>query len=391
MQDITLTTDTSSSRITIGAGELQHLNSYIDADLYDKVYCIVDKNVFDLYGPVIEASLASSNITYAYTVFEALETRKNLQSIESILDDISQAQCTKRTLFVAIGGGIVCDMTGLIAGLWYRGCDVMYAPTTLLSMVDASVGGKCGVDFRGSKNQLGLIIQPGQVVVDPLVLQTLPLDIFQDGCAEVIKHACLTSPELFDQLTDHPLRMEDTETTLRYAAGSDSLEIPAHTCSYTANELENLIAQNIAIKASFVQEDEFDRGIRAALNFGHTAAHALEAASSMNICHGRAVALGIAFANQVGVDLGYTDAGFAQVTLDLLVAHGLLDGTESAELIQAYAPGACDYLTYDKKVQADDVKFVFVQKPGHYTIQKVPLDAVKEALNHFKLELINKD
>ncbi len=244
MHELLLTTNTSSSKINIGQGEIQNLRSYIDEDTYDYVFCIVDKTVFNIYGNVIKESLTSPTSSYRldFAIIESLESNKNLATIEKIFDKVSDCSCSKSTLFVAIGGGIACDMTGLIAGLWYRGCDAMYVPTTLLAMVDASVGGKCGIDFKGHKNQLGLIIQPKQVVIDPVVLGTLKPKTFKDGCAEIIKHACIADAKLFSQLKVKPLRISDkTEDTIVYNLKDEELCIPSHHISYSVAELEKFL------------------------------------------------------------------------------------------------------------------------------------------------------
>ncbi len=382
MQEITLTTNTSASNIYIGPGELQHLNKYIDQDKYDTVFCIVDATVYNIYGQVIDQALSNEFCTFKTKIvtFQSIESNKTLSYLETLLEEASDFTCTKSTLFIAIGGGIVCDMTGLIAGLWYRGCDAMYVPTTLLSMVDASVGGKCGIDFHGHKNQLGLIIQPKTVVIDPQVLSTLPANTFRDGCAEIIKHSCLSDCGLYEKLQHKALvTSEFADSSVRYTFNDCSLEIPAHTISYSLDELEDLIAQNIRIKASFVESDEFDRGLRAALNFGHTFAHAYEAATDMKVSHGEAVAYGIYFANSFGALTGRTDKQFARTTYQLLQAHGFFNNDEDEnELKLTFEMGKSikENILFDKKSSQGLVNYIFVEKPGIYMIEQIPLHEI---------------
>ncbi len=391
MQNLILTTNTSSSSISIGKGQLQYLNTYIETGSYESVFCIVDATVYELFGAVIEEGLQSQTCSYNLTIttFESSESNKTLTHIEALLNKVSDSSCTKSTLFVAIGGGVVCDMTGLIAGLWYRGCDVMYVPTTLLSMVDASVGGKCGVDFRGHKNQLGLIIQPKQVVIDPYVLGTLPPEIFRDGCAEIIKHACLASNTMFEMLQEKPLTTNsEVNSSVTYQLQNRVINIPTHLCSYSFDELEALIAQNIEIKSYFVQEDEFDRGVRAALNYGHTVGHAFEAATNMDVSHGTAVARGIVFANSFGVQEGLCDPNFADATLQLLLNHGLLENEKNYAdyqqkqhwLNSGLIKDIKSHLTHDKKASGDKAAFIFVEKPGVYDIQRIDIATLNSAI-----------
>ncbi len=388
MKELLLTTDTSSSKIHIGEKQLQYLRTYIDPSKYDSVFCVVDSSVFNIYGPIIEEGLTSPSGSYDLNIvqFESKESNKTFVNLETLLDKVSDCSCSKSTLFVAIGGGIVCDMTGLLAGLWYRGCDVMYVPTTLLAMVDASVGGKCGVDFKGHKNQIGLIVQPNQVVIDPVMLGTLPAEVFRDGCAEIIKHACLADVDLFEQLKRKPLTTSEyPETFVTYQLNHEEVLIDVHACSYTYDELEELITQNIEIKASFVQADEFDRGVRAALNYGHTIGHAFEAATDMQVSHGEAVAQGIVFANEYGKSHVFTDPDFAEDTRKLLVAHGLLINENKFNVYRkrhrilktSLVDDINSHLSHDKKKSGNEINFVFVRKPGEYYIEKIDLDFLK--------------
>ncbi len=396
MEQITLKTKTATSNITVGIGEIANINSYINSDAYDKVFYIIDETFYGLYKGVIDTSFSSSSLASSIYVFQSCESNKNLSSVQDILEKVARDNCSRNTLFIAMGGGIVCDITGFVAGLWYRGCSVMYIPTTLLSMVDASVGGKCGVDFMGHKNQLGLIIQPQQVIIDPLVLATLPQEIFKDGCAEIIKHAALGSQDMFETLFENPLTQGDCkDSSISYQLNNKVFEIPSYKTSYSYEELEELIAKNIRIKASFVEKDEKDHGIRAALNYGHTFAHALEAATNMELSHGKAVAIGIVFANRLGLTQEITMLEFAQNTEILLQKHNLLDDSlfvghlesnnQSSHdiIINAKSISLTDVanqIAYDKKSNNDGVNFIFVEKPGSFKIQAIPLQQLQEAI-----------
>ncbi len=392
MQEIQLTTQNSSSQILIESGLLAHIDSYIDSNKYDTIFCLVDSVVDTHYRLILDATFdRMSNIQVKFHIIEASEEQKTLATIQKILEDVSAFECTKRTLFVAIGGGIVCDMGGLVAGLWYRGCNALYVPTTLLSMVDASVGGKCGVDFEGHKNQIGLIIQPKQVLIDPLVLGTLPADTFMDGCAEIIKHACLKDPDMLDELQAKPLVKYSNSHIARFVVDNKTFEVLGGSCSYNPSELDDLIARNIQIKASFVQTDEFDTGIRAALNYGHTAGHAYESACDMQVSHGKAVARGIIFANKFAISRGYTDSDYASKVEEVLHAHGLCVPEDQANVHEGEAiletknvrDRTALNIAYDKKATAQSINFIFVRKPGDFTILKIAISEIQEAILSF--------
>ena len=250
----------------IGEGLLSRAGEMIKAACGGSIAAIVtDDIVGRLYGDIVKRSLRAAGYTTISFVFPNGERSKNMETYVSLLDALTDANLTRADVVVALGGGVVGDMAGFAAASYLRGVAFAQIPTTLLAMVDSSVGGKTAVNLAAGKNQVGAFYQPDIVLCDYTVLETLPPDVFQDGCAEIIKHGVILSDELFE-LLKMPIKPQ----------------------------LEDIIARNITIKRDVVVADERDTGVRQILNFGHTIGHGIEKLSGYNISHGKAVAVGMA-------------------------------------------------------------------------------------------------
>ena len=231
-----------------------------------KVCIVSDSNVWPLYGEVIENALTEAGFTVSKFVFPAGESSKNGITYLSLLDHLASHKLTRTDLIVALGGGVVGDLAGFAAATYLRGIRFIQVPTTLLAAVDSSVGGKTAIDLPSGKNLAGAFYQPSLVLCDTDTLNTLPADIFRDGCAEVIKYGVLYDAAFFDSLTQ----------------------------TGTAFDREWVIARCVEMKRDVVAEDEFDTGARMKLNLGHTIGHGVERCSDYEISHGSAVAIGMA-------------------------------------------------------------------------------------------------
>lgn len=254
-------------RILIGENLLQDLGSHIlDIKKPCKAAIISDSNVWPLYGSVVSNSLRSAGICVINYTFTAGEASKNGNTYFSILNFLAENQLTRSDLVIALGGGVVGDMTGFAAATYLRGIPYIQIPTSLLAMVDSSVGGKTAIDLPAGKNLVGAFYQPSLVLCDIGTLSTLPVDIFRDGCAEVIKYGVLYDEALFSHLMEHGLDFDR----------------------------EDVIARCVGLKRDVVMEDEFDTGARQKLNLGHTIGHGIEAQSNFSVSHGQAVAMGMA-------------------------------------------------------------------------------------------------
>ena len=255
-----------------------------------KAAIISDSNVFPLYGAIVEQSLRDAGLEVASFVFPAGEEQKNGNTYLQIVNFLAQNHLTRSDCLVALGGGVTGDMTGFAAATYLRGIDYVQVPTTLLAAVDSSVGGKTAIDLPAGKNLCGAFCQPKLVLCDIDTLNTLPQEIFRDGCAEVIKYAILYDEALFRYLSNFGLDFDR----------------------------ETVIARCVELKRNVVLEDEFDTGARMKLNLGHTFGHGVEACSDYRIPHGRAVAIGTAMVCRAACRNGYCSEATLQSVLDIL-------------------------------------------------------------------------
>ena len=244
----------------------------------EKAALVTDDAVNELYGDIVERSLRAAGYKTVKFVFPNGERSKNMETYISLLSALAEANLTRTDVLVALGGGVVGDMTGFAAATYLRGLPYAQIPTTLLAMVDSSVGGKTAVDLSTGKNQVGAFYQPDIVLCDTSALQTLPEEVFRDGCAEMIKHGVIQSAELFNMLKEPVLP-----------------------------RIGEVVARNIIIKRDIVTADERDRGVRQLLNFGHTIGHGIEKHSNYSITHGKAIAIGMVIASRGAHRMGFCD------------------------------------------------------------------------------------
>ena len=277
-----------------------------------KVILVSDSNVYPLYGKTAENSLEAAGFQVLSFVFSAGEESKNADTYLQLLNFLAENQVTRADCLVALGGGVVGDLTGFTAATYLRGVAYIQVPTTVLAAVDSSVGGKTAIDLPVGKNLVGAFYQPKMVLCDPDTLNTLPTDVFRDGCAEVIKYGVLYDPALLDHLLEH---------------GIDFLR-------------EQVIARCVELKRDVVMEDEFDTGARMKLNLGHTIGHGVEAKSNYTVSHGKAVAIGLCVVARAAAAYGYcTEAvrdkiisavkKFALPTVTVFDAHSLFSSALS--------------------------------------------------------------
>ena len=340
---------TASKRYTvqIGAGLLTELGTRIAAlGKVQKVCIVSDSNVWPLYGAAADTSLHLAGLETCTFVFPAGESSKNGEIFLSLLNFLAENRLSREDVLVALGGGVVGDLTGFAAACYLRGVRFVQVPTTVLAAVDSSVGGKTAIDLSAGKNLAGAFWQPSCVLCDTNTLATLPMEVFRDGCAEVIKTAVLF---------DEPLFME----LVRDGLGFD---------------WERVIARCVAHKRDIVAADEFDRGQRNLLNLGHTFGHAVESLSDFTLSHGRAVAIGTAMAARAAVHLGICDQGTATRIMWLLEKFGLpifADRT-AAELSEAALS--------DKKRAGNTVNLILPERIGRCAIVPTPVSELESIM-----------
>ena len=283
------------------------------------------------------------------------EEYKTLQTVESILNQLFEYKLDRKSLLIALGGGVIGDMTGFTASLYQRGIDFIQIPTTLLSQVDASVGGKTGVNNSYGKNLIGAFYQPKAVYIDPSFLQTLPAREFSAGVAEIVKMAVMFDRDYFDLLETADLHDDET--------------------------LKDIIKRSVELKAKVVNQDEKEAGIRAVLNYGHTFAHVIENETNYTrYLHGEAVAIGIVMANKLALALGLITQDDADRVIKLLEKFDLPVNYKIADIDTFY-----EHFFLDKKSANNSIKFILPNGLGNYIIKKdIDETVVKEVLSQFK-------
>jgi 3-dehydroquinate synthase len=315
---------------------------------------ISDRNVALLYDDRVKRNLTSAGFEPALITIPAGEKSKTLKQAGAICDQMIARGLDRQSFIIGLGGGVVGDISGFVAAIYHRGIPHIQIPTTLLAMVDSSIGGKTGVNTRDGKNLIGVVHHPSLVIDDVDVLKTLPRREFNQGFAEIIKHAIIADPKMFETLQSW-----------------NASEAPA---------LQRLIRRNIEIKAAIVAQDERDRtGERALLNFGHTVGHGIERAGAyQKFLHGEAVSLGIVAACAISIKKAGLPPDQRDAVVDLL---------QRFELPTRLPPNfprekIFDALKFDKKFESGKVRFVLAPHIGAARLSSdVTIDDIREAID----------
>ncbi len=320
-----------SYEIHIGSGLLSRAGEICTWSGFSRrAFVVTDEKVCALHFQELETALKAYGFeTHVYT-FASGEASKTPETVLEIINAMSDENFTRDDFLIALGGGVTCDIAGLAAALYCRGIKCISIPTTLLAMVDASVGGKTGVNIGHYKNRCGVFSQPARVICDPELLSTLPEEQFAEGMAEIIKYGMIKNLSLLETLERslplYKLNPAVARTVRGFSPIVESLYRTYHT------QLPDIIGRCIETKAVYVENDEFDNGERHLLNFGHTIGHAIEAASSYVIPHGFAVAMGMAAITRHAEALRICPKGTSKRLETLLCACGLpVDCSYSAE------------------------------------------------------------
>jgi len=325
--------------VVIGSG-LDHGKLALNVKKPCKVVIVSDDNVFPLYGEAAMGSFRENGYQTSSYVLKNGEASKTLDTVAELLNFLANEKVTRGDMLVALGGGVVGDITGFVSAIYLRGVDYIQIPTTILAAVDSSVGGKTGVDLSAGKNLAGAFHQPVAVLCDTNVFATLPKAVYADGMAEVIKHGMIADREMLLSLNDIA---------------------PVEMCY-----------RNVSIKAGLVEKDEFDTGVRRLLNFGHTVGHAVEAVSNYRVSHGSAVAVGMTVITRAGERSAMTDQECLGDLVEALERYGL--------------PTRCDYSAkelaeaalHDKKRLGGTVTLVIPKKTGQAELFDIPVEQLKD-------------
>ncbi len=331
--------------ILIENGLLERAGELLSDKFGGKRFCIVtDDNVAAIYLDTLRASLEEHGFMCDSFVFEHGEKHKTMETVERIMTFLAQRQFTRSDMLIALGGGIVGDVTGFAAAIYQRGIDFVQIPTTVLAAVDSSVGGKTGVNLCGLKNQVGAFWQPCMVICDPECFKTLPESEYSAGMAEVIKYAAICKKSLG----------ADIENGL---------------------DIAQIIEQCVSIKRDIVQHDERDIGQRQLLNLGHTFGHAVEKSTDNKYNHGQAVAIGMIMAFRAAEKMGLCKAGETEQVRSLCALCGLPTDNPCTSEQLLYAMGS------DKKRTGGRITLVLPQAFGNAVLYKTDMSALPEILN----------
>ncbi len=353
-----ITVDSRAGRygIHIQWGALDDIGALIrDVGLTGAAFVVSDDAVSSRYGDRVLASLRSAGFDATLHAVPAGEASKNLDNVRGIYDWLLHHHAERSATVVALGGGVVGDLAGFAAATYLRGVPFVQVPTSLLAMVDASIGGKTGVDHAKGKNLIGAFYPPRIVVSDPSLLTTLPPRALRDGFAEAIKHALIADPGMLDLLESEADRLLAIEPEL----------------------MVEFVARNAAIKASIVTQDEREGGLRMILNYGHTTAHAIEAVTGYErVMHGEADSVGMMAAAEIGLRMGITPVTVGERQARIFERYSLpvrMPGLNVDTVIAGMA--------YDKKVAAKTIRWILLEAEGKPVIRDdVPMDVVRDVL-----------
>lgn len=315
---------------------------------------ITDDNVAPLYGKRLSDSLVQNGYRVAQFAFPHGEPSKNAGTFLSILNFLAEEKFSRKDVVIALGGGVAGDLAGFAASCYMRGVRFVQIPTTLLAMVDSSVGGKTGINLEAGKNLAGAFYQPDAVVCDVSLLSTLPPDVYSDGCAEIIKYGVIADRALFE-----------------------SLETPVN------KHPEEVISRCVEIKRDIVEKDEFENGPRKLLNYGHTVGHAIELLSGYNITHGQAVAAGMAIIARAAANMGICQHQCPDSIEQMLKKYKLPETTtyKASELAQACLA--------DKKRGNQNITMIFPKEIGNCIQKEIPTTKLESIIRLGELTIDN--
>lgn len=322
---------------------LNEIDKFVKPFNPKKVFVVTDSNVYPLYFEKVKETLEKAGFSVFHSVIEAGETSKSINSLTNLYRECINCNITRTDLIIALGGGVVGDVTGFLASTYLRGLKLIQVPTTLLSQIDSSVGGKTAVNLPEGKNLVGTFYQPDLVIIDPDVLDTLPERELSAGISEAIKYGVIRDRSMLDL-------MKNIDTSKK--------------------NIEEIIEKSITIKRDVVEKDEFDKGERMILNFGHTVGHAIEKAGEYSeYIHGEAVALGMICAIEVAVKLGYAKNEEVEFLKGIIKENNL-------PLKTSYNATEClKAILNDKKMEGSELNVIMPVGLGNCQIIKITPNA----------------
>ena len=343
MKRITIKTNNPYD-ILIESGALSRVGEFL-TEIYSprKVCVIADSTAGSLYSKCVMDSLADAGFSPSRVLFPAGEHSKNLTTYANVIEALASENLSRMDVVLSLGGGVVADIAGFVAGTYMRGIDLVHVPTTLLSAMDASVGGKAAVNLREGKNLAGVFWSPRMVICDPETFKNLRESQIQDALSEGVKNAVVSDAGLISKIRE--------------------------------GDLEYLLERSLSIKKSLIEVDEQDLSLRRLLSFGHTVGHCVEKASSYSISHGQAVAIGMVAEAKAAFSMGYTKTDISSELAGILRDIGL--PTELRYSAEELFPLAL----VDKKISGDTISIVVPESIGKCTVRKITLAELSEFFN----------
>lgn len=367
---VTVALGDRSYDVVIGGNLLADAGRHISPHLRKKrVGIVTDETVATFHLDALHASLKASNIDFETFILPAGEGTKNLKHYSDLMDRLLKARIGRDECLIALGGGVIGDLTGFAASTLRRGIDFIQIPTTLLSQVDSSVGGKTGINTQYGKNLIGAFYQPKLVLADVSLLDTLPRRDVLAGYAEVVKYGLLGDFEFYNWLEKNGLSVVDGDTVSRIHA----------------------VKKSVQAKADIVAQDEFESGVRAYLNLGHTFGHALEAEAGYgeDLVHGEGVALGMLMAMALSARIGKITGQECQRVKAHFEHVGLIRQLPKINGVSWKAKTLLQHMYQDKKVDQGKLTFIVLKAIGEaFTTQDVSTDEILAVLDQFILETL---
>jgi len=355
VKEVIVKTRGKTYSIYIESGIFQKLPDIFKRKYSGKKLAVVsDNNVFSIYGDTFVKDLQQKGFFVIPIIFEAGEKNKNLTTLSNIYDALADHAFTRSDIVVALGGGVTGDMAGLAAATFLRGMGFIQIPSTLLAMVDSSIGGKTAVDLPQGKNLIGAFYQPDAVYTDPILLETLSDRWFSDGMAELIKHVIIRDADLYNQLA-----------------------FDEYDRKYISKNLDDFIFASCNIKKNIVEEDEKDNGIRQLLNFGHTIGHAIERVLNYSVLsHGEAVSIGMVYITKLTESIGFTEKGEAEKIINVLKKYKLptqWPDINISDVIKA--------ISLDKKNRSGKITIACIERIGQGRLIEMDLNELEDKIN----------
>lgn len=351
--------------VLISGDLLQEAGRYITPVLRNKrVAIITDETVASFHLETLQSALKKSGIDYKTIIMPAGESTKNLKHYGDLMDQLLEARIGRDEALIALGGGVIGDLTGFAASTLRRGVDFIQIPTTLLSQVDSSVGGKTGINSRFGKNLIGAFYQPKLVLADVSLLNTLPRRDVLAGYAEVVKYGLLGDFDFYSWLEENGMDVVNGDIPARIQA----------------------VQRSVRAKADIVAEDEQEQGVRALLNLGHTFGHALEAETGYgpHLVHGEGVAIGMLMAMDLSARMGLVSGQDYQRVIAHFDTVGLMQSLPNIENVNWQADTLLEHMYQDKKVDQGKLTFILMKAIGQsFTSQKVKRQDILNTLTAF--------